>query len=224
MNILSVDSSGVILSIALNNGNKIIEKSFNSSKENSEKLLSEIKSLVSKSSLNFTDINGIAFCAGPGSFTGIRVGCGIAFGLAYAHNIPVIGINSFEALAAKFSKKNTICCIDARMSQIYVAAYVQSSSKLSLIGNMQVCDPDNLPFYDLEKPLIIGSAVKNYKNILEEKYESLNPEYDEINYSLASVIGKLAFNRFQKQFDTKHAYPIYIRDKVAQTIKERNLK
>ena len=94
MKILSIDSSGPILSLALVNGNKVNEISFPSSKENSEKLLFEIKGFMNESDVRFNDLNGIAFGAGPGSFTGLRVACGIAYGIAYPHNIPIVGISS----------------------------------------------------------------------------------------------------------------------------------
>ena len=221
MKILSIDSSGPILSLALVNGNKVNEISFPSSKENSEKLLFEIKGFMNESDVRFNDLNGITFGAGPGSFTGLRVACGIAYGIAYPHNIPIVGISSLEAIAAKFSRAHTISCIDARMNQIYVGAFKKAAKEFLLVDEIKVCDPDTLPNYDLHEPLIIGSAVTPFKKFLVKKYQSLNPDFDEMNYPLAAIIALLAKNRFAKRFDTTQALPIYIRNKVAQTIQER---
>lgn len=224
MKILSIDSSGPILSLALINDEKINELSFSSSKENSEKLLSELKNLVHESGFRFHDIDGVSFGVGPGSFTGLRVASGIAYGIAYPHNIPIVGVSSLEAIAAKFSRSHTISCIDARMNQLYIAAYSKVSNKYNLHGEVEVCDPDDLPSYELYNPLIIGSGVSPYKTFLIKKYESLKPDFDEMNYPMAAIIGSMAKDKFQKKFDIKDAYPIYVRNKVAKTIHERNKK
>ena len=63
-----------------------------------------------------------------------------------------------------------------------------------------------------------------YKTFLIKKYESLKPDFDEMNYPMAAIIGSMAKDKFQKKFDIKDAYPIYVRNKVAQTIHERNKK
>jgi len=205
MKILSIDSSGPILSLALVNGNKVNEISFPSSKENSEKLLFEIKGFMNESDVRFNDLNGIAY------------------GIAYPHNIPIVGISSLEAIAAKFSRAHTISCIDARMNQIYVGAFKKAAKEFLLVDEIKVCDPDTLPNYDLHEPLIIGSAVTPFKKFLVKKYQSLNPDFDEMNYPLAAIIALQAKNRFAKRFDTTQALPIYIRNKVAQTIQERKV-
>src|SRR6056300_1677773 len=134
MKILSIDSSGPILSLALVNGNKVNEISFLSSKENSEKLLFEIKGFMNESDVRFNDLNGIAFGAGPGSFTGLRVACGVAQGLAFGLNLPVIGISTLEALAAQINNENIITAIDARMGEIYHAAYIKSTDNWKTVS------------------------------------------------------------------------------------------
>ena len=82
MKILSIDACTETISIALIVGNIITEKSFPSGKNYSGNILQEIKILLNESNLKIENIEGIAFGAGPGSFTGIRVACGIAYGIS----------------------------------------------------------------------------------------------------------------------------------------------
>ena len=219
--ILSLDTSGPLFSIAILNNKCLEMREFEANKAQSERMIIEIQALLKTLSLSFKDIKGIAFGSGPGSFSGVRVACGIAYGIAFAKEIPINGVNTLEALAAINPNKNSISCIDARMQQMYLGAFESKNSKITKTGEMGVFDPKSLPEYQLTNPIIIGSGVKIYINQLKERYDHLNPFYDEKNYALAGVIAKLSQNRFLKDFDLVNASPSYIRNKVADTIIER---
>ena len=221
MKILSLDSSGSLFSIALMTENQSFLKIYPANKENSENLLTEIRLLLKENSFEFSDLDGIAFGAGPGSFTGVRVACGIAYGIAYAQNLPIVGINTLEAYAAIYSKPHTISCIDARMNQVYIAGVECIDNAFNFHGEMMVVDPDKLPDYQCSNPIIIGSGVRPYVKEIKKQYDHLNPIIDDQEYALAEIIANLAKNRFAKDFNLAHAQPIYVRDKVAYTIKER---
>ncbi len=221
MKILSLDSSGSLFSIALMTEPQSFLKTYPANKENSENLLSEIRLLLKENSFEFSDLEGIAFGAGPGSFTGVRVACGIAYGIAYAQNLPILGINTLEAYAAIHSKPHTISCIDARMNQVYIAGVECINNAFNITGEMMVVDPDKLPDYQCSNPIIIGSGVRPYVKEIKKQYDHLNPIIDDQEYALAEIIANLAKNRFAKDFNLAHAQPIYVRDKVAYTIKER---
>ena len=219
--ILSIDTSGPLFSIAILNNKYLEIREFEANKAQSERMIIEIQALLKTLSLSFEDVKGIAFGSGPGSFSGVRVACGIAYGIAFAKEIPINGVNTLEALAAINPNKNTISCIDARMKQMYLGAFESKNSTITNKGKMGVYDPKNLPEYQLTDPIIIGSGVKIYINQLKERYGHLNPFYDEKNYALAGIIARLSQNRFLKDFDLVNASPCYIRNKVADTIIER---
>ena len=219
--ILSIDTSGLLFSIAILNNKYLEIREFEANKAQSERMIIEIQALLKTLSLSFEDVKGIAFGSGPGSFSGVRVACGIAYGIAFAKEIPINGVNTLEALAAINPNKNTISCIDARMKQMYLGAFESKNSKITKNGEIGVYDPNNLPEYQLIDPIIIGSGVKIYMNQLKKRYGHLNPFYDEKNYALAGVIAQLSQNRFLKDFDLINASPSYIRNKVADTITER---
>ena len=219
--ILSIDTSGPLFSIAILNNKYLEIREFEANKAQSERMIIEIQALLKTLSLSFKEIKGIAFGSGPGSFSGVRVACGIAYGIAFAKEIPINGVNTLDALAAINPNKNSISCIDARMQQMYLGAFEFKNSKITNMGEMGVFDPKSLPEYQLTNPIIIGSGVKIYINQLKERYGHLNPFYDKKNYALAGVIAKLSQNRFLKDFDLVNASPSYIRNKVADTIIER---
>ncbi|MDG1693006.1 MAG: tRNA (adenosine(37)-N6)-threonylcarbamoyltransferase complex dimerization subunit type 1 TsaB [Methylophilaceae bacterium] len=130
MNILSIDTSSQLLSIALLKNDALIEESYSSDKKHSENIIPLLKKLMDKNDINFSSLNGVTFGAGPGAFTGVRIAAGVAYGIAYAHNLPIVGINNLEAIAKKVDKGVVIPCVDARMGELYMGAYKRVNSEL----------------------------------------------------------------------------------------------
>jgi tRNA threonylcarbamoyladenosine biosynthesis protein TsaB len=222
MKILSIDACTEIISIALIIGKVITEKNFPSGKNYSGNIIPEIKTLLSESNLKIQDIDAIAFGAGPGSFTGIRVTCGIAYGIAYANNLPIIGINTLEALAFLSKHENSISCIDARMGQVYLGIYQNKNEGITPLIEPGLFNPTELPKPPkIKKAVVIGSGLSPYKEQFKSQYSDIELEYFEDKCSLAAAIGILSMGQFGNGFNLKNAAPIYIRNKVAQTTKER---
>ena len=222
MRILSIDTCTEIISIALIDGKVVTEKDFPLGKDYSGKILPEIKMLLSESNLKIEDIGAIAFGAGPGSFTGIRVACGIAYGIAYANNLPIIGVNTLEALAFLSKHENSISCIDARMGQVYLGVYQNKNDVITPFIEPGVFNPTELPKLPrIKKAMVIGSGLNLYKEQFKSQYADIELEYFDGKCMLASAIATLAFDQFENGFNLKNAAPIYIRNKVALTTKER---
>ena len=222
MRILSIDTCTEIISIALIVGKVIAEKDFPLGKDYSGNIIPEIKILLNESNLKIQDIEAIAFGAGPGSFTGIRVACGIAYGIAYANNLPIIGINSLEALAFLSKHENSISFIDARMGQVYLGIYQNRNNTITSLIEPGVFNPSELPkLPKIKKAIVIGSGLNPYKEEFKSQYSDIELEYFEDKCLLASAIGTLSIGQFGNEFNLNNAAPIYIRNKVAQTTKER---
>ena len=222
MKILSIDSCTEVISIALIVEKKITEKSFPSGKDFSENILPEITRLLSESNLKIKDVDAIAFGSGPGSFTGIRISCGLAYGLAYANNLPIVGVNTLEALALLSKKENSITCIDARMGQVYLGVYQNINGAIIPLIEPGLFNPSELPeLPKLRKATVIGSGLNMYKNEFESQYSNIALSYFMDQCPLAASIGILSEPQFGKEFNLNKAAPIYIRNKVAQTTKER---
>ena len=104
MKILGIDTSSMAASVAVIEDNKLIcEYTINTKKTHSQKLMPMIENMLSLSDLNVREIDAIAVCEGPGSFTGLRIGMATAKAIAHVNDIPVIGVNSLEVLAANMN-------------------------------------------------------------------------------------------------------------------------
>ena len=122
--ILSVDSSAVTASVALTDGDKVIKSEFvNAGLTHSETLLPMIKRVMGEHTVD--ELEAIAVTAGPGSFTGVRIGVATVKGLAFEKNIPCISVSTLEAIACNFIKEDAIVCavMDARRMQFYNAVF-----------------------------------------------------------------------------------------------------
>ena len=83
-----------------------------------ELVLPMLDRLVAAAGFPLAGLDAVAFGAGPGSFTGLRIACGVAQGLAFARGLPVVGISSLEALAEESGAPRVVACLDARMREV----------------------------------------------------------------------------------------------------------
>ena len=126
MKILGIDSSGIVASAALIDEERLIaEYTVNNKKTHSETLLPMIASLLEASGTDINDVDAIAIAAGPGSFTGLRIGAATAKGLAMAIDKPVIPVPTCEGLAYNLYGNSGLVCpvMDARRNQVYTGIY-----------------------------------------------------------------------------------------------------
>ena len=142
MNILSIDSSGPVLSLTLKQNDKIFSYSDVQEAKASQIILSSIDSLLLKSKINVTDLNAIVFNKGPASFTGTRVAASVCQAIGYSRNIPVIGISSLSLMAFNYFLKSNysyITCIKKAYSdKFYVGQFDVNNNEYSLIVNLRL--------------------------------------------------------------------------------------
>jgi tRNA threonylcarbamoyladenosine biosynthesis protein TsaB len=127
MRILAFDTSTEWLSVAAGDGTTWHEHLERAGAANSERLLPAIDTVLAAAGWTLADIDGIAFGAGPGAFTGVRIACSVAQGLAFGANVPVVPVPTLAALAQTAWRERgstrVLACLDARMREVYVAAY-----------------------------------------------------------------------------------------------------
>src|SRR5208282_3173837 len=125
MRILALDASTDVCAVALGDGVSWTGRAESAGQRHSELLLPMVRELLSEARLELADLHGIAFGAGPGSFTGLRIACGVAQGLALGANLPVIGVATLEAMAESARSRRgcarVIAALDARMHEVYFA-------------------------------------------------------------------------------------------------------
>lgn len=224
---LALDTATEHLSLALTTPKGVVARDWHVGQKHAELTLPHLEALLADCGLSLSDLEGIAFGNGPGSFTGLRIGCGIAQGLAFALNIPALGISTLAALAAACKHDRAIACLDARMNQVYFAAYRQTATGWRTEIEPLVCNPDQVPLPEGEGWMGIGSGFSAYGPQLtarlgEAKLGGVLSEH----FPHAREILALALPRFLAGEGRPAAELelVYLRDKVALTTRERENK
>lgn len=226
MKVLAIETSTEFCSAALLLDDEIIAKEIHVGQQHSEMLLEMIQELLKTAKLTLHQIDGIAFGAGPGSFTGLRIACGVAQGLAYAANLPVAGINTLEALAQKTAAHFVVVALDARMGEIYHAAYQKISHfDWKIISPPLLCSPDNVPCLPGNEWIACGSGFDVYHQKLAALYSDTIQLVQGGLHPHATEIAQLALYKFREgiRMNPADASPVYIRNKVALTENERKV-
>ena len=170
---LSVETGGEFFAAALFDGSQTRVRR-EARAPHSRFALPTIEALMREADLSFSDLDFFAFAAGPGRFGGLRLGCGIAQGLAYAAQKPVVAVPSLAALASPFvaSARRIVAALPAYREHVYLAAFVwESESEWRTIFAPQtipVAQPPALPFADeadedaQSPPLAVGAGFARY--------------------------------------------------------------
>ena len=217
--LLSMDSSAVTASVALTDGDEIIKSEFvNSGLTHSETLLPMITRVMD--SHKYSELDGIAITAGPGSFTGVRIGVATVKGLAFNDDIPCFSVSTLEAIAYNFVDKNAVVCavMDARRMQFYNALFKVQNGKVE-----RLCDDRAISIEDLrndlkqyDKVVIAGDGAKLcFQNI---ELENCTLADDDRIYQNAVGVARAAQNK--NAISPKALMPVYLRQSQA----ERELK
>ncbi len=175
MNILGIDSSGLVASVAVvEDDNLLAEYTVNYKKTHSQTLLPMLDEIVKMTELDLATIDAIAVAAGPGSFTGLRIGSATAKGLGLALQKPLVAVPTVEALAYNLWGTDKIICplMDARRSQVYTGIYEFAGQELQVIeGQMAVPVTEIVEKLNALKREVIflGDGVSVYKEVLAQK-------------------------------------------------------
>lgn len=217
--LLSLDSSAVTASVALTDGDRVIKSEFvNSGLTHSETLLPMVKRVMGD--YEFSSLDAVAITAGPGSFTGVRIGVATVKGIAFAGNIPCYGVSTLEAIAYNFVDENCVVCavMDARRMQFYNAIFKVENGIVSRIT------PDRaISIFDLREELkqydsvIIagdGAALCSQNIALD----NCKIAADDKIYQNALSVAKCVKNK--KAIAPSALMPVYLRQSQA----ERELK
>lgn len=189
----------------------------------SQLVLPMVSELLAEAGLRLADLDGLAFGMGPGSFTGLRIGCGIAQGLALGADLPVVGVGTLEALAYGQDAEQVYACLDARMHEVYAAAYRREGDRMICTMVPGVFKPDAVPLPDDAGWLGCGSGFAAYAESLRQRLGDTLADTRPEAYPHARDIAELALPRFLagEAGSPDSAEPVYVRDKVALKTCER---
>jgi tRNA threonylcarbamoyladenosine biosynthesis protein TsaB len=219
MRFAALDTSTEWCSVALWRDGEIAGVERRAGNRHSELVLPMLQRLLEQFHLTAENLDAVAFGAGPGSFTGLRIACGIAQGLAFPRGIPVLGVSTLEALAEESGATRVVACIDARMREVYYAA-LQREERAGGGGWQEVVAPRCAAPGALALPagdwIGAGNGFAVYGNL------GLNTVLPEV-HPTAMAVARLAAPRLAagEGVDAALAAPVYVRDKVALTKAER---
>lgn len=217
--LLSLDSSAVTASVALTDGDRVIKSEFvNSGLTHSETLLPMVKRVMGD--YEFSSLDAVAITAGPGSFTGVRIGVATVKGIAFAGNIPCYGVSTLEAIAYNFVDENCVVCavMDARRMQFYNAIFKVENGIVSRITPDRAISIDDLreELKQYDSVIIAGDgAALCSQNIA---LDNCKIAADDKIYQNALSVAKCVKNK--KAIAPSALMPVYLRQSQA----ERDLK
>lgn len=158
MKILALDSSGLVASVAVvENENLLAEYTINYKKTHSQTLLPMLDEIVKMIELDLNSIDAIAVAAGPGSFTGLRIGSATAKGLGFSLEKPLVEIPTVDGLAYNLCGTDKVVCplMDARRNQVYTGIYEFEGNQLKVLETQMAVSIDEI----IEKLNILGREV-----------------------------------------------------------------
>lgn len=220
---LAFEASTRRLSVALWHEDALVEKSADVPNGGSEKLLPWASELVAEAGLTLRQLDGIAFGAGPGGFTGLRLACGVTQGLACGLELPVVPVGTLAALALGAGDGKVLACLDARMHEVYVAAYVVAGDSVAEIMAPQVGAGETVQLPEDAGWRGVGDGFGVWGEILRRRMgERLSGDAATL-FPTAAAVARLAAPVFASGggADAAQAVPRYVRDKVALTTVER---
>lgn len=188
-----------------------------------EFVLPMLATLFARTGLGMRDLEGIAFGAGPGAFTGLRIACGVAQGLAFARGLPVIGISTLEATAEESGADRVIVALDARMHEVYYAAFEKRAGAWREMRHAVCVAPDAVDVPEGNGWFGCGSGFAAYRERIEPRLAPVCTRIAPDVRPSALAVARLAAPRFAagQGMDAAQAAPHYIRDKVALTTSEQ---
>ena len=222
MRLLAFETATRRLSVALWQDGELIERSGEVANGGSERVLPWTCELLAEAGITLAQGDGIAFGAGPGSFTGLRLACGLAQGLAWGRELPVLPVSSLEALALASGEGDVWACFDARMNEVYAAAYRVDGDCVRQLMAPACLPPAVAPPPTFAGGWGVGDGFATHGAVLCARKPDLAGMRAAVFPSAAAVL-RLAAPAFARGggVPAALAQPIYVRDKVALTTAER---
>ncbi len=221
--ILSLDTSTEACSVALKLDDEVLENFQLQPRKHTQLLLPMVEEILAEAGIKLQQLDAIAFANGPGSFTGLRIATGVTQGLAFGADLPVIPVTTLETMAFTLPRERfahyIISSLDARMGEVYWAAYHWNGNGFDCIAQPEVIAPDQVslinPIADADWVgagngwQLLDQFSPVMQSLVQQTYPDLLPQ--------AGDIARLAELYWQqgKTVSAEEAIPVYLRDNVA---------
>jgi tRNA threonylcarbamoyladenosine biosynthesis protein TsaB len=228
MKLLAIDTSTIACSAALYDGAEVYERFEIAPREHAELLLPMIDGLLAEAGWTREQLEVVAFGRGPGAFTGLRIAAGVAQGIAFGLDLPVVPVSTLAALAlgAMREGKGTriLAAMDARMHEVYWGGYEQNAAGAPVLwGEERVCAAAAAPLPEGAGWFGAGDGWEAYGAILRPRLGARLAGWDATIYPRARDVAVLAAPIYRSGggLPPEQALPVYLRDNVAQP-KQKN--
>ncbi|KTC88749.1 tRNA (adenosine(37)-N6)-threonylcarbamoyltransferase complex dimerization subunit type 1 TsaB [Fluoribacter dumoffii] len=214
MKLLAIDTSTETASVALLTGTELLCETQNNQRTHAQFILSMIDKVMVNAGVHMNQLDAIVFGRGPGSFTGLRIACSIAKGLAYANDLNLIPVSSLAAIAwsARQKQKSEIpvlAVLDARMQEMYWAYFPHNQ----WIAEEHVAPVHQLSLSVNEPVILAGVGIDLYWDEFVPEIKTQICEKITVNPAAEAMIQFALFSG-QKSISAAQAQPVYVRNKV----------
>lgn len=218
MRLLAIEASFSSCSVALAADGQVRQRDSREPRGHAGHLLPWVDALLAEASLTLSQLDAIAFSRGPGSFTSLRIGVGVAQGLAWGADLPVVPVSSLAALAEALDPRpqgGVLAAMDARMDEVYAAAFRWSERGLEAIGAEQLLEPGAV-----QEPVgdwtAAGNAFERF-----DVLRGLAASADSVRADAlpdAAAVARLAeaWLARHEPLPAEQAQPVYLRERVAE--------
>lgn len=244
MKLLVLDTSTEFCSAALWLDGSLHARRVLAEQQHSSLLLPMVDELLRESAISLRQLDGIAYGAGPGSFTGLRIACAVTQGLAFGADLPVVGVSTLESIAEQTGAdkvlrqdrpegeclaaypSRVLTVLDARMAEVYWAAYERMGAGWQVRSEPQLALPESVALPDEGEWVGAGNGFAALGAVLRPRLSAQLARIDDTIMPDAAAMAPLAVQAFERGegMDAALAAPIYLRDKVALTVDERRAK
>lgn len=239
MKILALDTSTEACSVALECDGEMVVDHRIAPQKHAQLLLPMIDAMLSKAGIKTSDLDGVAFGCGPGSFTGVRIAAATAQGIAFGADIGVLPVSSLQVIAQgalrEHKATHVLAAIDARMSEVYWGVYAADDhSIVQALQEDRISPPTDVVlsesyFSDANADtnvswFVVGSGADQYGEELKARaVQSITSQFIPESYPNAQDVLSIALPIAKQSgfLAATNALPVYLRDRVALTEKQR---
>jgi tRNA threonylcarbamoyladenosine biosynthesis protein TsaB len=220
VNLLAIETSSEIGTVALASDGSIVEQRIEIPRAQTERILPIVDDLLSTSGLSLSDLDGITFGQGPGSFTGLRVAAAVSQGLALASTIPLLPVSSLAAMAQGVwrtdGETKVLVCADARMGEVYWGAYEIREDIVEPLSAERLSKPDRVRWEGEDDWIAVGSGFCAYAEILSGATDMARQIAASVRPFARDLLPRAIFDlRNGGGVPPTEATPVYLRDSSA---------
>ena len=216
--ILAIDAATEACSMALQYQGQVISRFEVCPQQHSQRILPMVDEVLKEAGTTLAALDLLAFSCGPGSFTGVRIGVGVAQGLAFGADLPLVSVSTLQTMAQGAIRLNNadsvIAAIDARMGEIYTAEFINKNGLACRVEPDIVIKPELVGYSLSENVFAVGTGWQTYQSELMAKVPGVVTT--EILYPHAVDMLLLAEDLLanNRQLTPESAQPVYVRDTV----------